>query len=245
MIYAIISDIHSNLEALQVVLAKIDEIEAERVICLGDIVGYYSNPNECVDLIRSRKILCIMGNHDIVACGKMEPVFFNPTASRAILWTRDQLTPENKKFIEELSDAHIVVPHLRMVHGSILDRDEYLLFKPEIERSFREMAKYPELPKVSFFGHTHRKVCYEFDGINIYSSKNERYRLRPDAYYLINPGSVGQPRDGDPKAAFLTFDTDEQEVVFYRIPYDIDQTVKKMQDLDFGEVLAKRLYRGQ
>ena len=244
MRYAIISDIHANLEALEVVLQKIDELEPDKTLCLGDLVGYYADPNECVQMLRDRNIQCIMGNHDVVACGLIEPYYFNPAAARAILWTREQLTESNKKYIADLPNSRVIEPDLRMVHGSVVDRDEYLLFRPEIERSFEMMVNTPDQPRVAFFGHTHRKIYYEMEGDQLYAGKQDQLKLRKDSYYLINPGSVGQPRDSDPRASFASFDTETEEVVFYRLKYDIDKTAGKVRKYPFGEGLAKRLYRG-
>lgn len=244
MLYAIITDLHANIEALSVVMDKIQEIKPDRILCLGDLVGYYSNPNECVSMIIENDVICTMGNHDVVACARVEPVYFNPAAAQAILWTRDQLTEEKKEYIASLPDSRVMDDTLHMVHGSMLDRDEYLLFRPEIERSFEVFKLNPDLPKVAFFGHTHRRIYYEHDGDNIYAGRQDRLQLRPNSSYLINPGSVGQPRDGDPRAAFCLFDTKKQEVVFHRLNYDLDSTAQKVRELPFGESLARRLYRG-
>lgn len=245
MRYAIFSDVHSNLEALERVLEKIDEMRVDRVLNLGDLVGYYASPNECVDAVRERAITSIMGNHDVVACGRVEPVYFNPTAAAAVLWSRETLTDSNREWIRALPDSLIVDDSILMVHGSVRDRDEYLLFRPEIESSFESFSEqYPTL-RVAFFGHTHRRIYYEDDGNNLYAgTKAEKLVLRPGGRYLINPGSVGQPRDGDPRAAFCVYDAEAAEVSFYRVPFDIDRTAERIRALPFGDSLARRLYRG-
>jgi len=244
MRYAIITDIHANIEALETVLAKIDELSVDRIVCLGDLVGYYANPNETVELLIKRDAICIMGNHDVVACGLLEPHYFNPAAAQAILWTRDQLTQGNKEYLMNLPDSRLIEDTFHAVHGSMADRDEYLLFRPEIEHSFELLHLAPDLPQVAFFGHTHRRVYYEHDGQNLYSGKQEHLALRPNSSYLINPGSVGQPRDGDPRAAFCVFDAENREIDFIRVNYDVDATSGKVEKLPFGEGLARRLYRG-
>lgn len=244
MRYAIITDIHSNLEAAKTVFEKIDGLNVDKVVCLGDLVGYYCNPNEIVRLMLDRQVTCIMGNHDVVACGRVEPLYFNPSAASAILWTRDQLTEDNINYIKNLPDSIVMDDTFRMVHGSVDDRDEYLLFRPEIEKSFEIMWNNPEKPKIAFFGHTHRRIYYEYDGSNLYQGKEMTLELRDDTAYLINPGSVGQPRDGDPRASFCIYDVEKSTVEFHRIEYDIDNTAEKVKNLPFGEGLAKRLYRG-
>jgi diadenosine tetraphosphatase ApaH/serine/threonine PP2A family protein phosphatase len=242
--YAIISDIHSNIEALSRVFEKIDELAPDQILCLGDLVGYYAHPNECIDLILERNVTCIMGNHDVVACGKVEPTHFNPAAAQAILWTRDQLTRDHIKFLSALPDSKKIDDNLLMVHGSVADRDQYLLFRPEIEQSFRLLRQLDELPTIAFFGHTHRRIFYEHDGKNLFSSKADRFERVENTAYIVNPGSVGQPRDLDPRAAFCLFDSEKGEVEFFRVEYDIEATAEKAAELPFGEGLARRLFKG-
>ncbi len=245
MKYAIISDLHANLEALQGVLAQIDTLDVDQVLNLGDTVGYYSHPNECVELIRERNITSIMGNHDVVACGKLEPVYFNPTAAQAILWARETLMDDNKKWIASLPDSRLINDEILIVHGSVKDRDEYLLFRPEIEASFAALENQHGDINVVFFGHTHRRIFYEKEGANIYSGgKNDKLVLRKGARYLINPGSVGQPRDGDSRASFCTYDSAAGEIKYHRVSFDIDKVAEAVKELPFGDSLARRLYRG-
>ncbi len=245
MKYAIISDLHANREALEGVLKKIDTLGVDQVLNLGDVVGYYSHPNECVDIIRERKILSIMGNHDVVACGKVEPLYFNPTAAQAILWARQTLTDDNKEWLASLPDSRLINDELLIVHGSVKDRDEYLLFRPEIESSFLALENQHNNIHIVFFGHTHRRIFYEKESTSLYSGgKSDKLVLRKGARYLINPGSVGQPRDGDPRASFCTYDSEAAIVQYYRVPFDIDTVADAVKKLPFGESLARRLYRG-
>lgn len=244
MRYGIISDLHSNIEATSKVLEKIDQLSIDKLICLGDLVGYYFNPNEIVELMIKRDVKCIMGNHDVVACGNVDPIYFNPSATAAILWTRDQLTEKKIEFIKNLPDFDEIDDAFRIVHGSVADRDEYLLFRQEIEKSFEIMENEEDKPRIAFFGHTHRRIYYEYKNSDLFQGREMELKLEKDTFYLINPGSVGQPRDSDPRASFCVFDTDESMVEFYRVEYDIDGTAGKVRDLPFGESLAKRLYRG-
>ena len=244
MRYAILSDIHSNIEALEVVLAKIDQLAPDRILCLGDLVGYYYNPNEVVRIMIERNITCIMGNHDVVACGRVEPLYFNPAAAKAILWTREQLTPDHAEFIMNLPDSALIEKDLLMVHGSVADRDEYLLFRPEIEHSFDLMEQEPDKPQIAFFGHTHRCIYYEREDGKLYQGKEQILQTRENGAYLVNPGSVGQPRDGDPRAAFALYDTEQKVVEFHRVEYDIASTAGKIEIMPFGQGLARRLFSG-
>ncbi len=245
MKYAILTDIHGNFEALEKVLAKTDELGAEKIVNLGDLVGYYTQPNECVDLIRSREAISIMGNHDVVACERIEPIYFNPTAAQAILWARDQLTPENKEYLAELPDQRKILEHIMIVHGSVRDRDEYLLFRPEIELSFAALENNHPGVTIVFFGHTHRRIHFEKEKDKLFAATSgDRLSMREGSAYLINPGSVGQPRDGDPRAAFCMFDSDAGEITFHRVPFDIDKVAAAVRKMPFGEPLAQRLYRG-
>ncbi|MCZ7583877.1 MAG: metallophosphatase family protein [Deltaproteobacteria bacterium] len=245
MKYGILSDIHGNIEALNAALAKLDDLGVERLVNLGDAVGYYTAPNECVDRLRERDAVSIMGNHDVVACGRVEPVFFNPTAAQAILWARENLRDDNREYINGLPDSRKIADDVLAVHGSVRDRDEYLLFRPEIERSFDALeTTYPGV-RVVFFGHTHRRIYYEKESDKLYAgTSGDPLTLRGDSLYLINPGSVGQPRDGDPRAAFCVFDDEARVVDFHRVGFDTDKVAEAVRALPFGASLAERLYRG-
>ncbi len=247
MRYAIISDIHSNLEALEVVLREIDRIGADRIVSLGDVVGYNANPNECVRLLRDRDIPSLMGNHDAAACGLEEPTDFNPIARDALLWTRQTLEPEHRDRLKGLPEQMILTDGLRLAHGSLLYRDHYLSSHDDIMENIRLMrAADPEI-RVLFFGHTHIQVaiaCHEEDLTVISSTAPARFSLRPDNLYLINPGSVGQPRDRDPRCAFLLYDEETATVEFIRLPYDIRTCSEKILSSGLPGRLADRLHTG-
>jgi len=215
MRYAILSDIHANLEALQAVLARIAALGAEKVICLGDLVGYNANPNECVDIVRRDGITCIMGNHDAVAGGLEDPGSFNPAAKESVLWTRGTLTDENRSFLRGLP-RELGVGDLFICHGSIHDTNRYLLDDNDVRHTFSLMKALPERPAVCFFGHTHRREGHHSLGDTIAREHADDISLDGNKLYLINPGAVGQPRDGDPRAAFLIYDANSRIVTFYR-----------------------------
>lgn len=237
---AIISDIHANLEALNTTLQEIDKQGADRIICLGDIVGYGANPNECIETIRDRKIYSIMGNHDVVACGKKEPDNFNPIAREAALWTRYVLTKKNREFLCNLPERGEFEDFL-VVHGAISDPDLYIFSTYDAIPEFNLMKK----QSVCFFGHTHVRSYYVLQDDVITSLFDYEIKIKPEAKYLVNPGSVGQPRDRDPRASFLTYDTEDGMVEFTRLEYDLSLAQKKIKEAGLDSRLADRLSMGR
>jgi diadenosine tetraphosphatase ApaH/serine/threonine PP2A family protein phosphatase len=238
MRYAIISDIHSNLEALNRVLEEIDKLHVNKTLCLGDIVGYGANPNECIEIIKERNVESIIGNHDIVACGKKEPYNFNPVARAAALWTRKELTPENGEFLYNLPHMKSVDDFL-IVHGAISDPDLYIFSSYEAGDEFELMKKH----KVCFFGHTHVRTYYILTN-DIGQLFDYELNIEPNNKYLINPGSVGQPRDGDPRASFLIYDGEDSFIKFIRLEYDINTAKRKIIEAGLDKRLAERLSYG-
>ncbi|HVY55868.1 MAG TPA: metallophosphoesterase family protein [Thermodesulfobacteriota bacterium] len=238
MRYAIISDIHANLEALLAVLDEIDKCGADCVICLGDIVGYGASPNECVEVIKERQILSLTGNHDKAACGLTEPIDFNPLARRAVLWTREALTPGNREFLRSLPEEGTAGDFM-IVHGAPSDPDRYILSEYDAEEEFPLLGDH----RLCFFGHTHVRILYSLSGEGVGVSRDERVRLLGGASCLVNPGSVGQPRDRDPRAAFLIYD-DRGEVEFRRVAYPIETAMKKIIESGLDRFLAERLSLG-
>lgn len=240
MKYAIISDIHANLEALKATLQEIDKLGADKIICLGDIVGYGANPNECVENIRQRKIDSIIGNHDAVACGKTEPDNFNPVAREAALWTRSSLTKENREFLSELPESREIENFLT-VHGAISNPDHYIFSTYDALIEFNLMRK----QSVCLFGHTHVRTYYMFQNDSSTSHHDYEFKIDPKAKYLINPGSIGQPRDRDPRASFLVYDTEKGTVKFTRLEYDISSAQRKIIEAGLDRRLADRLSEGR
>jgi diadenosine tetraphosphatase ApaH/serine/threonine PP2A family protein phosphatase len=242
---AIIADIHANLEGLQAVLERIHALGADRIVCLGDIVGYNADPNECVDLIRNEKVVSILGNHDAIAAGMAEPDNFNPIARKAALWTRNTLTAESRQFLRALP-RESMVDNFFMFHGSIHDTGRYILHRNDMVENFRLLSGLSGAITTGFFGHTHQAVALiEQQGKISTSLSHDAQELMPGSRYLINPGSVGQPRDGDPQAAFAIHDPDDSLVSFHRVAYDIDACQKKILRAGLPTKLAERLERGQ
>ncbi|MBZ5532192.1 MAG: metallophosphatase family protein [Acidobacteriia bacterium] len=247
----IISDIHANLEALE---ACLDAAPAhDRVFNLGDIVGYGANPNEVTERARALGEVFVRGNHDKACSGVSSLDDFNPIAGLAALWTRERLKPEHLEFLRAMPQGPLApLEGLQCVHGSPRDEDEYVLF-PRDAYSILAHAAVP----LTFFGHTHVQGGYWIDDERdaeaviqpqyptANSAQTFRLQLSPAAKYLINPGSIGQPRDGDPRAAFALYDTSDGSVTFHRVPYDITQAQEKIFAAGLPERLAIRLEEGR
>jgi len=244
MRYAILSDIHANLEAFHAVLARTAELGADQVLCLGDVVGYNADPNACVDIVRNEGIACVMGNHDAAACGIVEPDSFNPAARAAVLWTREVLAEENKEFLRGLPRL-LQISDIVICHGSINDTDQYIFEDSDVRENFAVMETLSNSPRVCFFGHTHMKVAYSLNGGALFRVLSDRILLAGGTRYLINPGGVGQPRDGDPRAPLLIYDTTEGTVIFDRVEYDIAVCQRKILRAGLPAQLAERLTMGR
>jgi predicted phosphodiesterase len=247
----LLSDIHANLEALDACLAEAPEHDV--VVNLGDIVGYGASPNEVTERSRELGDVVVRGNHDKACSGLSNMEDFNPIAGLAVLWTRTVLRKDNLQWLRELpiGPAHIEgVEGAQFVHGSPHNEDEYLLLLPEALESLHEAE-----PPLTFFGHTHVQGGFyagpdEAAAIRpVYDSHgaSEKYvfKLRQNVRYLINPGSVGQPRDGDWRAASALFDTKTFCVTYYRTKYDLAKAQQRIIDADLPERLATRLAQGR
>jgi diadenosine tetraphosphatase ApaH/serine/threonine PP2A family protein phosphatase len=247
----IISDIHANLEALEACLAAAPEYD--RVFNLGDIVGYGANPNEVTERSCELGTVFVRGNHDKACSGVTSLDDFNPIAGLAVLWTRQHLKPENLAFLRKLPAGPLSpLDGVRCVHGSPRDEDEYVLMRSDAYSILGQAAT-----PVTFFGHTHLQGGFWMNDDQgqkgalalRYSSPSGRQmfqlELSAGVKYMINPGSVGQPRDGDPRAAFAIYDTELRTVTFHRVPYDIAAAQEKIFTAGLPERLAVRLEEGQ
>lgn len=246
----VISDIHSNLEALEAVLAAAPVHDV--VWNLGDVVGYGANPNEVVDRVRTLGNVVVRGNHDRACSGLADLENFNPVAVSAIRWTQGVLSQENHNWLKDLC-AGPVAPgsaELSCVHGSPLDEDEYLSTSMEAWDSFQAAGA-----RITFFGHTHVQGGFATDGDEIFELKprcgdgnnadEDELRLRAGGRYLLNPGSIGQPRDGDWRAAFALYDSARSLLTWHRVPYDVAQAQKRIRNAGLPDRLAARLSEGQ
>jgi diadenosine tetraphosphatase ApaH/serine/threonine PP2A family protein phosphatase len=247
----VVSDIHANFEALEACLAAAPAHDC--VFNLGDIVGYGANPNEVTERARALGEVFVRGNHDKACTGLISLDEFNPIAALAALWTSQQLKPENLEFLRRLPQGPVLpLPAMQCVHGSPRDEDEYVLMRREAY-SILGRAQFP----LTFFGHTHVQGGFwtddehETEGaieMNYESMEGKQQltiQLEPTRKYLINPGSVGQPRDGDPRAAFALHDTEQRSVTFCRVPYDIEKAQEKIFAAGLPERLAIRLEEGR
>ena len=235
----VLSDIHSNLAALEAVLA--DAGEVEHVWCLGDLVGYGPDPNECVARIRQLPHLCVAGNHDWGVLGKLDLSDFNAYARRACLWNREQLSEENREYLEEL-DEHIAEGDFTLVHGS--PRAPIWEYVMSLDVAARNFASF-DTP-FCFVGHTHAPIAFVEESAScraIALPEDQPVRLGRERL-IINPGGVGQPRDGDPRAAYLILDTDDLIIEHHRVAYPIEITQRKMQKAGLPRQLIDRLDYG-
>lgn len=240
MRYAFISDIHSNLEALNAVMEKVKAEKPDKVIFLGDVVGYGPDPNECIEILRGSADIMVAGNHDYGAVGMTDTSYFNDHAKAAIEWTAKVLSKENKSFLSGLLlTSNIKKESIYLVHGSPEEPEEwdYLVNAKDADTNFKFFSEIS-----CFIGHSHIPAIMEMlpDGkINIHSDHSE---IKKGCRYIINAGSVGQPRDGNPDAAYAVFDTDS--ITIKRVAYDILLTQKKMKDAGLPSYLIDRLLSG-
>jgi len=239
--YAIISDIHGNLEALNVVLAYIDEHTIPRTICLGDVVGYGASPDECVSAIRARDIPTILGNHDAVACGQEEPWGFNQLALSAVKWTTEHLSPDNLEWLKNLP-LSMVCDSFLAVHATPEEGEWDYIFSWQETRPYIDKLLERNY-RVCFFGHTHCPGIFTDDGVYALDEES-RFTLDPRKVYLINPGSVGQPRDDDARASFGIFNSETEEYELVRVPYDVDAAARRIVEAGLPLFLADRLHQG-
>ncbi len=240
MRYAILADIHANLEALQVVLEDLKQQKCTHHACLGDVVGYGANPKQCLDIIRGMNIPVVKGNHDEYVGVDENPDGFNDAAAEAVTWTRQQLTPDDRKWLRELKYFRLVA-NFSIVHATLdaPQRWGYVFEKLEAAASFT----YQNTP-VCFFGHTHVPVAFVRD-TTVRGGTYSKFRVEPGKKYFVNVGSIGQPRDGNPKAGYVIFDLEEQTIEIRRLDYDIATAQKKILAAGLPERLAKRLALGR
>jgi predicted phosphodiesterase len=247
----LLSDIHSNLEALDACLAAAPAFDV--AVNLGDIVGYGASPNEVIE--RSRKLgkYFVRGNHDKAVCGLIDIKDFNPVAALASSWTRDQLTRDNLEWLKALPQGPVQIeelPGTQFVHGSPVDEDEYVVSAAD---AVEPLMVAPAM--LTFFGHTHLQGSFTLNGDHIDSIhpayrtvgqiESSEFPLRNGLRYMINPGSVGQPRDGDWRAGFALFDSEARIVSFYRVPYNLKSAQDRILATNLPQRLATRLAAGR
>lgn len=238
---AIISDIHGNYDALESVLENIDtQGSVERIYCLGDLIGYGAQPNECVEKIREIGCQTVAGNHDFASVGKLSFEFFNTFAKQSAMWTRDTLSEENIEWIKKLEYLKMV-DNVTLVHGTPFSPEmfHYISTLNDAQVSFEEMKT-----EICFVGHSHVPIVF-FDTNPISYVVKEEIRVASEEKTIVNVGSVGQPRDENPKACYALFDTDEMVVKLIRVSYDIEAAVSKILNAGLPEILGARLKEGR
>ena len=248
MRYLVLSDIHSNIEALDAVLRASAAQRYDAVLVLGDLVGYGADPNAVVERVRSLNPTAIVrGNHDKVAAGLDDAEDFNPMAKAAAYWTRDSLTPDALRYVRDLpAGPHIVDGTIEICHGSPLDEDLYVVADIDAARSLAATRT-----SLCLFGHTHVALTARMDAerrLEIEAPQGHPEfvtTLQAESKYLINPGSVGQPRDGDARAAYAIADLDRKVLTLYRVAYPIEVAQKKILDAGLPPMLAYRLGMGR
>ncbi len=239
-IYAVFSDIHSNLEGLTAVLKDAHEYGVTHYVCLGDIVGYNANPIECLEKIRELNCLSVRGNHDHYCSLDENLAGFHPLAADAVEWTRKQLSDEQRKYLADLKMVERV-GGFTIVH-STLDMPEmwgYVFENLEAEASFNY-----QMTTVCFYGHTHVPLAFE-KGNDVSGGTYAKIKMKRGKKYFINVGSVGQPRDGDARSSYAVFDLAKKEIELRRVPYAIDLAQKKIRSVGLPKRFAERLAIGR
>jgi diadenosine tetraphosphatase ApaH/serine/threonine PP2A family protein phosphatase len=238
--FAIFGDIHGNLEALTTVFAAIENIGVDEYICMGDIVGYGANPEECINLVRGVGALTIAGNHDHAAIGCLDVAYFNQYAREAAYWTRDHLSDDSKKWLRDLPFTENL-PQFSVVHGSLQAPElfNYVQTIKDAEFNFRLMDR-----PLLFLGHSHQPLAF-FNTDPMTYTMDLEIPLDHEVKSIVNVGSVGQPRDEDPRSAFCIYDDEKSEAAIHRVEYDIETAAGKIIEAGLPQALALRLSLGK
>ena len=246
MRYLIVSDLHANLEALRAVLAQ-SAGGYDRAICCGDLVGYGADPNPVCDWVRLNAAVVVRGNHDRASTGQDDLEWFNPVARNAAMWTLRTLSRENTGYILGLPRGPLSVDTFQVFHGSPYDEDEYVIAAGEAGQAFSYLET-----RVAFFGHTHVQGGFIWNQSRVETilrtpahTDSQPLPIDPQCAYMINPGSAGQPRDGDPRAAYAIYDTEAKEVTYRRVLYDVAAAQRKIHAAGLPPILADRLALGR
>ena len=247
MRYLVLADIHANIEALDACLADARTRNYDRTLILGDLVGYGADPDAVVDRVRALDPYAIVrGNHDKVAAGMQEAEGFNTIAKNAALWTYDVLSPEHREWLAALPQGpHQVDDLMEICHGSPFDEDAYVFDELDALRALKAASR-----PLCLFGHTHCPIAFELSEDTLESTAPSpplavQFFLIGQAQYLVNPGAVGQPRDGDPRAAYAIVDVDKRRIELFRLQYNVEQAQAKVIAAGLPEVLAHRLGVGR
>ncbi len=241
MRYAVLSDVHSNLEALSAVLEEVKGLGYDRLVCLGDFVGYNADPSACLELLIERVDHAVIGNHDAAAVDPGIADYFNLAAQEAVQWTSRQLSPSEKGYLSSLPFVERPQSDLLLVHGSPSDPELWSYVTSLLEAHF-EFGRFDE--RICLFGHSHLAMGFVREEGGSVRMFKEDVVFEEGKRYLINPGSVGQPRDGDPRAAFGMLDLERGRFEFHRVEYDIATAQEKVLRAGLPSGLAARLASG-
>lgn len=244
---AVISDIHGNLEALQAVLGAIESNGVDYIVHLGDLVGYNANPRECVQLLRQKRAVSVLGNHDLAILEPRMARGFNVLANHAITYCQQELTSDEVRYLQGMPRIEVLWDRYLLCHGSPESLESYILNLFQAKRIFNLLRKRFGGIRFCFFGHTHIQrlwTCDQRGKVVSPTELPENFTMRDEHMYLINPGSVGQPRQQDNRARYLLFDTGTQTVFFKAVAYDIKKAQKKIIQANLPEYLAHRLQDG-
>ena len=239
---AIISDIHANLEALTAILQDIDDQNVDQIYCLGDVVGYGADPAACLELVRKRCTDVLMGNHEHAVLGLLSPANLNDIARNSLSWTANQLRDEHKSFITTFK-TDLVIDKLHLVHASPWEPTKwhYVLTNKAVVKAL-ETAR----TNLCLIGHTHLPVIFsQAEDGSVRKRIGHDFLPDPDQKYIVNTGSVGQPRDNDPRACYLIFDSKAYEITYRRVEYDIALAQSKMTKIEAPTLLIERIAVGR
>ena len=240
MKYAILGDIHANLEALKAVLKDAEEQGVTHFACTGDMVGYNADPKACLQIIRSLKCKVVQGNHDYYAACNESTELFTPLAQKSIRWTRKQLSPFERKYLRQLP-LIVDIENFTIVHSSLSNpqRWNYIFKQKAADENFRN-----QFNQICFFGHTHVPLAF-IKGKTLDKGFFETLHIKPGFQYLVNVGSVGQPRDRNPKSAYVIYDLEKQTITMRRVVYDIEKTQQRIREVGLPFRNALRLEAGR
>lgn len=241
MIYVVLSDIHGNIDALKAVVKSFPEKCDKMILCAGDIVGYGAEPGECIEVIRSLDAKSVLGNHDAAVIGKIDVSKFNETAARGIKWTMKRLSPSDRDYLNGLPFIYESKP-CAVAHGTLQEPEDfiYLWNGGDAMRTFKLLNA-----KVCFVGHTHVSGVFKFKDGRVFQLYNDIVKMEEGAKYIINAGSIGQPRDGIRKACYCVYDTDKEEIEFRRIEYDVDTACARIINAGLPVEYGTRLLEGR
>jgi predicted phosphodiesterase len=244
MAFAVLGDIHSNLAALEAVLQRLEELEIDEVFFVGDLVGYNASPAEVIFLFQQRNFIGINGNHDRYTTGQ-EMRDVRETTIEAVEYTRGAIGDTGMAFLKNLPDHRSVDDRYLLVHGSILDRDEYMLTAEIVSRNMKTLHEDYNGIEACFFGHSHLPAVIGGGRIDMKFTETRTVKLNPMKQYMINPGSVGQPRDSCPLSSFGVFDPQACTMTIHRVEYDVEDSRQRVLDAGLGRGLADRLLVGR